>query len=554
MKYWPHGISSTEGDTLLTEDNLYTDARVFYVRFSDGDDASDGRSRVAPMKTLGAAVTSAAAGDIIVLLEGHDETVTATITINKRLCVVAEGRDDDGKPTVRIRNGTTSGGLIVLDAASIQLRNFIIEKPLTPRAASELAADTASGLWLKGMRFELGSTSQGPTLRLISSAWSLIEDCEWVLLEDASSASSDGAAVIAGLCAGIRMWRCTFDGGDSFLWPHLIFGGVVVHGAAYAESDQNTIEFEQLSLLNGPFFLMDNGTTGYVQCDEMTGGARVDWGTAPVHSHPNGLGCNSGPPVITNPNLFTTGDVFYVHSGTGDANNDGLSKGSPWADLAGEVGNLSAGDIVVFLDGHEEPTITATIIVNERWYMTGEGSSGGLPTVKFHMDSIGTDAFNFVVGGFGASLRNVQIVPPGTGNQGRGCELIACQGVLLEDLYHPADGSSDFPCVFIDDSDFAHLRGCRFTVVSDQGDSPGDASVVVASTITDLKMLGCIYDGGFASWTTGYGYREKAAVTGLFAEQTSLLIGGSMALHVSTSGWAQAPVATGESRVDWTVV
>lgn len=52
----------------------------------------------------------------------------------------------------------------------------------------------------------------------------------------------------------------------------------------------------------------------------------------------------------------TTGDTYFVHSGTGSASNGGLSKDDPLATLDAAVGKCTAnqGDVIVVMPGHAE--------------------------------------------------------------------------------------------------------------------------------------------------------------------------------------------------------
>ena len=82
---------------------------------------------------------------------------------------------------------------------------------------------------------------------------------------------------------------------------------------------------------------------------------------------------------------FTTGNIFFVDSGTGSNSNDGKSLSTPVADIDYAIGLCTAnnGDIIYVLPGHDEnPTASITADVAGIWiYGLGWGQSR--PTITF---------------------------------------------------------------------------------------------------------------------------------------------------------------------------
>src|SRR6185436_14827350 len=78
-----------EGMTLplknLQGAGVLTFGNVFYVHSVSGSDSDSGTSPVAAKATLAAAIALCTAnnGDVIFVLPGHSETLTAAITVNK---------------------------------------------------------------------------------------------------------------------------------------------------------------------------------------------------------------------------------------------------------------------------------------------------------------------------------------------------------------------------------------------------------------------------------------------------------------------------------------
>lgn len=84
--------------------------------------------------------------------------------------------------------------------------------------------------------------------------------------------------------------------------------------------------------------------------------------------------------------LFTTGLVFYVHSGIGSDGNSGQESDAPKATVQSAItaARASKGDIIVVMPGHAE-TVTATSIALSKAGLTFVGLGNGLnrPTFTF---------------------------------------------------------------------------------------------------------------------------------------------------------------------------
>ena len=120
---YPNGVSSF-GIPVLGAGSLTTTGDVFFVdsgaaRASDGN---DGKNKLAPMATWDAAIGRCAAnnGDIIILMPGHAETITTTITMD------VAGVKVVGMGTGRSRPAITPSGAIALltvSAANCHVEN-----------------------------------------------------------------------------------------------------------------------------------------------------------------------------------------------------------------------------------------------------------------------------------------------------------------------------------------------------------------------------------------------------------------------------------------------
>ena len=114
----------------------------------------------------------------------------------------------------------------------------------------------------------------------------------------------------------------------------------------------------------------------------------------PLTTYPGILASSGYPYLQVNGAGLTTGDVFFVHSGTGSNDNDGLDSQRPFASMDHATGKCTAnnGDIVVVMPGHTE-TVTAAAgldldVAGVTYVGIGHGSDR--PTVNF-TTAVGAD-------------------------------------------------------------------------------------------------------------------------------------------------------------------
>lgn len=163
------GIGGTTGDELCSFSNLRLSGDVWYVLNSTGTDAAApaGKDRIKPLKTLAQAHTNAAAGDVICLLSGHAETLTAAQTFSKAgVRVVSEG----GSPA-NMAHFTCNGAVVMFDitAAGVWLGNiYFVASTTAPTPARVRVA--SAGTLIRGCYFECGTSDTVPSLQYVTGA------------------------------------------------------------------------------------------------------------------------------------------------------------------------------------------------------------------------------------------------------------------------------------------------------------------------------------------------------------------------------------------------
>lgn len=274
----PNGIGDTLGDTLVTTSPLEVNGNVWYVHFTNGTDAASpaGQNRQDPLKTLGQAHTNAANGDIIVLMDGHEETLTATVTISKAVVVVGAG-SSGGYPTAKLTNNQAAGSAIAITAAGhVELRNIWFEEESQANTSVKISVSNASGSQVvSGCYVRCGQYDDDFALEISNTEYCFIKNSTF--LSVATSVATQPLAAIALSSSATVM--------------HVVYmDGVVVDGGTHGWSNywavdisQNTnnlpdhIIVDNLSLLRGSDMRVDENAVGYINASTQTGGCRIDW-------------------------------------------------------------------------------------------------------------------------------------------------------------------------------------------------------------------------------------------------------------------------------------
>lgn len=211
----PNGIGETLGDTLVTSSPIYTSNRIHYVHSGTGaDSAGYGETKTKPYATLAYAVASGnpalAGGDIVVLLDGHEEEVAATIDIAQAVLVVGAG-ETDGEPTVVFTNGGVTSYVITLTAAEAELRNIKFEAFGTSQSDNQVNV-AASDCRIIGCVFEASGNNGAASLLIASSLTTIVKNCTFE-----STATAANSLPTVGLSCGasgiLFLENCVFENG-----------------------------------------------------------------------------------------------------------------------------------------------------------------------------------------------------------------------------------------------------------------------------------------------------------------------------------------------------
>jgi len=266
---WPNGIGASLGETLGTCKPLSMSGAIYFVSNSTGNDSNDGGDEARPKATLAGAVSAATSNDIIVLLDGHTETLTSAATLSANGLTVVGTGTSGGKPTVKLKLNAASGSLIVASGASVALRNIWFQGNQQANSSVRISVSGAgfrmSDCYVECDQYDTGSAlsyaSGGDSSRIISTTFISI----------ATSTSAQPARAIA-LTAAIS---------------DLELSGVILDAGAAGFSDYYAMNLstaavtrlrgESVTLKNGADVRLHASTVGYLNAQTVTGAGKVFW-------------------------------------------------------------------------------------------------------------------------------------------------------------------------------------------------------------------------------------------------------------------------------------
>jgi hypothetical protein len=225
-----------------------------------GSDSAPGLDRIRPLATTAQAVTNAAAGDTIVYLENHQETLAAAQVLSKTLYLVGEGSGAT-RPQF-ICNGAVA--MFDITSAGVWLENLYFPQSLVaPTARVRVAAAECA---IVACDFDCGGLDTAPAVKLITGAAQFrAENCRWLSTATVITAQPSIGLEVANATSGVWLTNCTFDGGVCG-WSDYVLKGTAAVTRLYAVN---------ISLLRGCDVFTATGTTGRILVRDRSGTARL---------------------------------------------------------------------------------------------------------------------------------------------------------------------------------------------------------------------------------------------------------------------------------------
>lgn len=275
MNNYQNGAGCTLGHWLATSAPLYMSGNIWFVHADTGADNDDpaGQHKLEPLATLEKAIDNASDHDLIVLLDGHEETLTGPLTINKRVMIVGGGMSA-GYPTVKFTpNIAGNDNLFVVSVTNVLLGNIYFEENLQANTDPRILV-SQGGFRMEGCHMDCGQYDQGPGVSLANSESSLanyFRDCTFVSTASAIDEQPDCAVKTAGpgtyTCLDFE--GCTFDGGS--------YGFSNYKALDLDESAITRIILKQCAFLRSASLSNHEDTVGIANATTFSGGGMVRW-------------------------------------------------------------------------------------------------------------------------------------------------------------------------------------------------------------------------------------------------------------------------------------
>lgn len=256
-----NGVGGSSGATLATLAPFLTTSRVFYLSSVTGADTNDGTERDIPFATLSAALAACdTANDILVVLAGHDEVLSAAVSSAvSGLTIIGEG-SGASRPTFA---PGVSSDVITFSGDGVHIDNLVFEES-TVACNGAVIKCSGDNLSVQNCYFECGGNtyyaiygSGGGSLRITDSTFISVAT---------SPTSQPETAVISGGYSSVVLTslnNVTVDGGASgWSGPSLLLDG--------------QLECINLDLLNNSDVYIGS-STGYLHVRYASGESEVLW-------------------------------------------------------------------------------------------------------------------------------------------------------------------------------------------------------------------------------------------------------------------------------------
>lgn len=265
---YTNGIGAASGSAIATARRFISPGQVWYVDSVNGVDAgsSAGLDRIAPLKTLGQAVTNAAAGDTITLMPGFSETLMATVSLDDNMTLVGEGSGSN-RPVITWAGAT--GPAIEVNGLNCMIDNIWFADSTTSPDSGGRVAVASDAFIISNCVFESGDSDDYPALMIdgSSAGFAIVENCTFT---NVATTTQPAAALQAkSVMVNLYVKDCTFDGG-TIGWSGRVALNVPVSLQA--------VRLQGITLLNDSDVSVTTGVKGFITDQNPSGSTRVVWG------------------------------------------------------------------------------------------------------------------------------------------------------------------------------------------------------------------------------------------------------------------------------------
>ena len=203
---FPHGISSM-GVPIFGSGPLMTTGKVWFVHGTSGNDGNEGDTQEAPFKTIDYAVgkCTASQGDIILVMEGSNESITSTILVDVAgISIIGLGH---GQAKAMITQATSgSDNVMEVSVANVLIQNIYFKGSTTGTSETFINASAAAdNLTIRNCLFEQNTKNLIAVDITPTADYTIIEGCRFF-------------GVGAGVTYGIK-WRNSTVNANKTYYP-----------------------------------------------------------------------------------------------------------------------------------------------------------------------------------------------------------------------------------------------------------------------------------------------------------------------------------------------
>lgn len=260
--YLYESVGGSVGPAMVTEGPWRDSGQRWYVKNGSGSDAVSprGLDRVRPLATLAQAVTNAAAGDVIIFLENHQETLAVAQTLSKALYLASEGSGSSRAQFI------AAGAIAMFDITAAGVRVENIYFPQSTAAPTARIRSAAAETQILACDFDCGASDTASALKFVTGAGTArVEDCQFLSTGTALTAQPAIGLEVANAMTGLDVVNCNFDGGSVGWSDYACKIGAAV--TRFFASD--------LSLLADSDLIIATGSTYRIHILNATGSARA---------------------------------------------------------------------------------------------------------------------------------------------------------------------------------------------------------------------------------------------------------------------------------------
>ena len=201
-------VSTTSGADPFIYNDMVITGSVHWVDSVNGSDGNAG-SEVAPLATIGQAITNATAnnGDLIIVKSGHTETLTSAIALSKAGLKIFGVGSGSSAPNILV-NAAIDGFNVTGDDCEINNIYFLAGTTTTNTSRINIDADNVR---IKGCTFLCGAYDAESITITANGTNADIDSCTFTVSANGPQA---GIEVESASATGLRVYSCSFDGGS----------------------------------------------------------------------------------------------------------------------------------------------------------------------------------------------------------------------------------------------------------------------------------------------------------------------------------------------------